>query len=50
MKRYDQSREKMEEKVEKAVKDIVSRSGLVTKDEFEEIKEEIKKLQKTSAK
>ena len=50
LKRYGKSREKLEEKVESRVKDIVSRSSLVTRDEFEEIKKEIKKLQKTSAK
>ena len=49
LKRYDTSREKLEDKVEKAVKDIVGRSGLVTKDELEEIKEELKKLKGPSA-
>ena len=46
LKRYDKSREMLEEKVEKAVKDVVSRSSLVTKDELAEIKAEIKKLKK----
>lgn len=50
LKRYDKSREKLEEKVEKAVKDVIGRSGLATKDELEEIKAEIKKLKKSSAK
>lgn len=50
LKRYDNAREKLEEKVENAVKAVVSRSSLVTRDEFEEIKKEIKKLKKASAK
>ena len=49
MKRYDESREKLEEKVEKTVKDVLARSSLATKDEVTEIKEEIKKLKKTNA-
>lgn len=49
MNRYDESREKLEEKVEKSVKDVLSRSSLATKDELAEIKEDIKKLQKTTA-
>ena len=47
LKRYDNAREKFEEKVENAVKAVIS---LVTRDEFEEIKKEIKKLKKASAK
>ena len=50
LKRYDTSREKLEEKVEKTVKDVVSRASLVTKDELKKIKEEIKKLKKAAAK
>ena len=50
LKRYDNAREKFEEKVENVVKAVVSRSSLVTRDEFEEIKKEIKKLKKVSAK
>jgi polyhydroxyalkanoate synthesis regulator phasin len=49
LKRSDKAREKLEEKVEKIVRDIVSRSGLTTKDELEEIKAEIKKLKKLAA-
>ncbi len=49
MKRYDESREKLEEKVEKTVKEVLARSSLATRDELEEIKEEIKKVKKTSA-
>ncbi|MEW6077619.1 MAG: hypothetical protein AB1724_07405 [Thermodesulfobacteriota bacterium] len=49
LKRYDESREKLEEKVEKSVKDVLSRSSLATKDELTEIKEEIKKLKKTTS-
>ena len=50
LKRYDKSREKLEEKVEKVIKDVVNRSNLATKDELEEIKAEIKKLKKATAK
>ena len=49
MKRYDESREKLEEKVEKTVKDVLARSSLATKEELAEIKGEIKKLKKTNA-
>jgi polyhydroxyalkanoate synthesis regulator phasin len=49
MKRYDESREKLEEKVEKTVKEVLARSSLATRDELEEIKEEIKKVKKISA-
>ena len=49
LKRYDKSREKLEDKVEKAVRDVVNRASLATKDELEEIKAEIKKLKNTSA-
>jgi polyhydroxyalkanoate synthesis regulator phasin len=48
MKRYDESREKLEEKVEKTVKEVLGRSSLATKDELTEIKEEIKKLKKNN--
>lgn len=48
LKRYDESREKLEEKVEKTVRDVLSRSSLATKEELVEIREEIKKLKKTS--
>jgi polyhydroxyalkanoate synthesis regulator phasin len=49
LKRYDESREKLEEKVEKSVKDVLNRSSLATKDELAEIKEEIKKLKKNNS-
>jgi polyhydroxyalkanoate synthesis regulator phasin len=49
LKRYDESREKLEEKVEKSVKDVLGRSSLATKDELTDIKEEIKKLKKTTS-
>ena len=49
LKRYDKSREKLEQKVEKTVKDVINRSSLVTKDELEELKAEIKKLKKSSS-
>jgi polyhydroxyalkanoate synthesis regulator phasin len=47
LKRYDESREKLEEKVEKSVKEVLSRSSLATKDELSDLKEEIKKLKKS---
>ena len=50
LKRYDKSRGKLEEKVEKTVKDVINRSGLATKGELDEIKAEIKKLKKSAAK
>lgn len=49
LKRYDESREKLEEKVEKSVKDVLNRSSLATKEELADIKEEIKKIKKTTA-
>jgi polyhydroxyalkanoate synthesis regulator phasin len=49
LKRYDKSKEKLEDKVEKAVKDVLNRASLATKDELEEIKAELKKLKKPSA-
>ncbi|MFO8049213.1 MAG: hypothetical protein R6U29_09295 [Desulfosudaceae bacterium] len=49
LKRYDESRDKLEEKVEQSVKDVVSRSSLATRDELTEIRDEIKKLKKASA-
>jgi polyhydroxyalkanoate synthesis regulator phasin len=49
LKRYDKSKGKLEDKVEKAVKDVINRASLATKDELEEIKAEIKKLKKTSS-
>lgn len=50
LKRYDKSRGRLEEKVEKTVRDVISRSGLVTKDELNEIKAEIKKLNEATTK
>lgn len=49
LKRYDKSREKLEEKVEKTVKDVFRRSSLATKDDLADLKAEIEKPKKTSA-
>lgn len=48
MKRYDESREKLEEKVENTVKEVLNRSSLATKEELADIKKEIKKLKKST--
>ncbi|MFP4445548.1 MAG: phasin family protein [Desulfosudaceae bacterium] len=48
LKRYDESRDKLEEKVESSVRDVLSRSSLATKEELTEIRDEIKKLKKSS--
>ena len=49
MKRYDESKEKLEEKVEKTVKEVLTRSSLATKEELDDIKKEIKKLKKNAS-
>ncbi len=49
LKRYDESRDKLEEKMESTVKDVLNRSSLATKAELDEIKDEIKKIKKVSA-
>jgi len=49
LKRYDESRDKLEEKVESSVRDVLNRSSLATKEELTEIRDEIKKLKKSSA-
>ena len=42
--RYDETRSKLEEKLEKTVKDILKKANLVTADELKELKNEIKEL------
>ena len=44
LKRYDESRDKLEEKIEKSVKEILGKTNVASRDELAEIKEEIKKL------
>ena len=44
LKRYDDSRQKFEEKVETVVKDVLNKAHLATKDELSEIKKEIETL------
>ncbi len=44
LKRYDESRDKLEEKIEKSVKDVLSKTNVASRDELAEIKAEIKKL------
>ncbi len=44
LKRYDESRDKLEDRVEKTVKDILNKTNVATKDELAEIKKEIQSL------
>ncbi len=46
LQRYDESREKLEEKVEQTVKELLGKANLVTREELSELKDEIKRLQK----
>jgi len=45
-KRYDETQKKLEEKVEKAVKDFMKRADIVTGDELKGLKKEIRDLKK----
>jgi polyhydroxyalkanoate synthesis regulator phasin len=45
--RYDQTQKKLEEKVEKAVKEFMKRADVVTGDELKGLKKEIRDLKKT---
>ncbi|MFZ5563796.1 MAG: phasin family protein [Thermodesulfobacteriota bacterium] len=49
LKRYDESREKLEEKVERTVKDLLAKANLVTREELTAVKDEIKHMRKTLA-
>lgn len=49
LKRYDESREKLEERVDQSVKDVLGKADIPTRQELAELKDEIKKLRKTSA-
>ena len=43
-KRYEESRETLEEKIEVIIKDILKKGNIATKDEFLELKKEIREL------
>jgi polyhydroxyalkanoate synthesis regulator phasin len=43
-KRYDETQEKLEKRVEDAVKDFLRRTKIVTTDELKELKKEIREL------
>ncbi|MDY6832251.1 MAG: hypothetical protein SWC96_10515 [Thermodesulfobacteriota bacterium] len=49
MKRYDESKEKLEEKVERTVRDLLAKANFVTREEMAEVKDEIKHMRKTLA-
>jgi len=44
--RYDEAKEKMEERVEKMVKDFLKKADVVTGDELKALKKEIRELKK----
>ena len=43
-KKYEQTQDKLEKRVEQAVKDLLKKSNLVTSDELKELKKEIREL------
>jgi polyhydroxyalkanoate synthesis regulator phasin len=43
-KRYEETQEKLEKRVEKAVKDFLKKTNIVTSDELKELKKEIREL------
>lgn len=43
-KRYDETQEKLEKRVEDAVKDFLKKTKIVTTDELKELKKEIREL------
>ena len=45
-KRYDEAQEKLEARVEKAVRDIMKKADVVTMDELKALKKEIRELKK----
>ncbi len=47
--RYDEAKEKFEERVEIVVKSILKKANVVTKDELDELKEEIKELKNSNS-
>ena len=46
-KKYDETQTKLEEKVQKAVKDFMKKADVVTGDELKGLKKEIRELKKT---
>jgi len=49
-KRYDEAQEKLEARVEKAVRDIMKKADVVTMDELKALKKEIRELKKAIGK
>ena len=49
-KRYDETQTKLEERVEKAVKDVLKKMDVVTGDELKALKKEIRELKKAVGK
>lgn len=49
-KRYDDTQSKLEEKVQRAVKDFMKKADLVTSDELKGLKKEIRELKKVISK
>lgn len=45
-KRYDETQKKLEEKVQRAVKDFMKKADVVTRDELKGLKKEIRELKK----
>ncbi|MBN1932801.1 MAG: hypothetical protein JW786_14445 [Desulfobacterales bacterium] len=45
--RYEETRTKLEEKLEKTIKDVLKKANVVTADELKELKNEIKELKET---
>ena len=48
-KRYDETQTKLEEKVQKAVKDFMKKADVVTSDELKGLKKEIRELKKATS-
>jgi polyhydroxyalkanoate synthesis regulator phasin len=46
LKRYDEAKDKLEEKVEKTVKEFLKKADIVTSDELKALKKEIRELKK----
>ena len=49
-KRYDAEKKDMEDRVEKTVKELLKKGGIVTRDEIKELKNEIRELKKALGK
>jgi len=46
LKRYDEAKDKLEEKVEKTVREFLKKADIVTSDELKALKKEIRELKK----